>query len=147
MLILFGSLLLVAASAAQARPAPSWEDPFQGARFKSVPASAVALRPKDCDGVEYNKCTFVASVDFDGDGRRDRAYMANAGSTGIIVVSFANQKRKPMVVASFRDRLGGDSYISRDRTDPKTIVFVQPEASMAEIRLIAGKPRMHWIGD
>lgn len=147
MLTLFGSLLLIATSSVQSRPAQSWDDPFQGARFSSVPASAVALGSKDCDGVKYNKCAFVAFVDFDGDGRRDRVYMANAGSNGLIAVNFANNRRKPMVVATFRGRLAGDSYISKDRTDPTTIVFIQPETSMAKIRLIAGRPKMIWLGD
>lgn len=138
--------LLAAASTAQTSQSANWGDPFQGTHFKALPERVVPLNSKDCHG-EFNKCTFKIAIDFDGDGKTDRAYMANAGSTGIIVVDFANRKRQTMVIASFRGPLDGGSYISGGSKTSNTIFFIQPEASMAEIRLVAGRPKIRWLSD
>ena len=147
MLGLIGIALSLSAKGMEPQLGVKWDNPFQNSHIVSSTKGAVPLQQKDCDRAAYNDCTFRASVDFDGDGRLDRAYMANVGSVGIIAVSFANPRKKPMVVASFRGRLNGSSYIKVDRRDKRTIIFVQPEASMAEIRMISGKPRIRWIGD
>lgn len=136
------ALALGAASAEYARTTP-----FQGRAFVSVPNDAVALKKSACDGDPYNKCTFDISIDFDRDGVTDRAQMMNARGQGIIVVRFAKAGRRPMVVASFRSPFEGHDYIAVAKGRPDTISLVHPESSLAEIRLISGKPKIRWIGE
>ncbi|WP_432815272.1 hypothetical protein [Sphingorhabdus sp.] len=142
-----GLIIAAGAGTAHADSQAAWEDPFQGARFNSLPAKTKPLTSADCNGDVYNKCTFEVMIDFDSDNLPDRAYMANAGRNGIIVVDFGNKRKKPLVVGSFRDRFQGDNYIAKDTDDRRNIVFIHPEASAATYRMISGKPRVRWNSD
>lgn len=140
-------MLLISSTAAQVEPEAQWEDPYQAARYSSAPKAATPLPKSACDGDQYNKCTFSISVDYDRDGRKDRVYMANFRKEALIVVEFADKKKAPMVVASFEERWDGRNYLSPDRSDKNTFLFIQPESSMAKFRLVKGKPMVRWMGD
>lgn len=138
---------VIALASAIATPNSDWTEPFQGRAYSQVPSNAVPLSKHDCDGDRFNKCTFEIVVDFDRDGRSDHARMMNAGGQGIIVVKFGASQKAPMVVASFRSRFEGHSYIETANGSRDTISYVYPEASSAEIRLIGGRPKIHWTAD
>ena len=147
MLKLVTLLLISPAAAAQVEPETQWEDPYQGAIYTAVPKAAVPLLKTACDGDQYNKCTFSISVDYDADGKKDRIYMANFRKEGLIIVDFANKQKIPVVAASFESPWDGRNYISPDRDDKNAFLFIQPESSIAEFRMINGRPKVRWLSD
>lgn len=125
-----------------------WESPFQAGQVEMRRDQLVPLVASACDGDPYNKCTFSARVDFDGDGVMDVARMMNGRTVGAIVVEFGGRvKRKPMTIATFVGRWEGNSYIAPVSGDRRAVEFVQPESSMAHLRMRGGRPMIRWIGD
>lgn len=132
-----------------ADPASSrWESPFQAGKPDVVKNKLRPVPTQRCDHDPYNKCTFTAGVDYDGDGAMDLTRMVDGRSTSALIVEFAGRPRRPpMTIASFNGRWTGSCYIAPDVTDRTAVAFTCPEASAAIFKMRNGKPAVQWIGD
>lgn len=110
-------------------------------RLQPVPANG-------CDGDPYNKCTFTARVDYDGDGTLDSVRMVDGQRTSALIVEFGSRPaRKALTIASFKERWVGSCYIEPHRTDRTAVSFLCPETSAAIFKMRNGQPAVRWIGD
>jgi len=74
--------------------------------------------------------------------------MVDGPGLGALVVEFAGKpKRRPMAIASFKERWAGNCYIEPDRTDRTAVAFICPESSAAIFKMRNGKPAVRWTGD
>ena len=145
---ILAALLMVPGGAAYAEKA-LWESPFQAGKLALVRDHLKDLPVSRCDRADpYAKCTFSARVDYDGDGRLDRARMVEGSGVSAIIVDFSGKrKRPPLTIASFKGAWNGSCFIERDRTDRTAVSFICPEASAAIFKMRGGKPAARWIGD
>lgn len=135
-------------AALAAPPGCSWKSPFQAGNPEMVRDD---LRPQPesrCNGDPYNKCTFSARVDYDGDGAMDIVQMMDGRSVGALVVDFGGTaKRRPLTIASFPGRWEGSCYIEAVEGDPGAMAVTCPESSSGTFKLRNGKPAARWTGD
>jgi len=125
-----------------------WESPFQAGRPHLVRDRLRQVPSGRCDRDQYNKCTFTAQVDYDGDGRMDTIRMVDSRRVSALVVEFARASRKrPLTIASFRGPWTGGCYIEANQDDRTAVTFICPEASMAIYKMRNGAPAVRWIGD
>lgn len=125
-----------------------WEQSFQ---VRVSPAAVNRLRivpATRCVRDALNKCTFSAAVDYDGDGKPDRAQMMDGPDFSAIVVTFADPSRRPsLAVASFKGRWDGRCYIAPAKAYRNAIALICPESSAAVFALQNGKPSVLWLAD
>lgn len=129
-------------------PASIWESPFQAGKPDLVRDKLRPVPAARCVRDGYNKCTFTARVDYDGNGTVDIVRMVDGLGVGALVVEFAGKpKRRPMTIASFNERWTGSCYIEAARTDRTAVAFICPESSAAIFKMRNGKPAVRWTGD
>jgi hypothetical protein len=74
--------------------------------------------------------------------------MVDGPSVGALVVEFAGKpKRRPMTIASFKERWAGNCFIEAGRTDRTAVAFTCPESSAAIFKMRNGRPAVRWTGD
>ena len=128
--------------------AGGWESPYQAGRPDPVREKLIPVPAGRCDKADFNKCTFTARVDYDQDGKADLVRMVDGTAVGALVVEFAGKpKRRPMTIASFKERWAGNCYIEPDRTDRTAVAFTCPESSSALFKMRNGKPAVRWTSD
>jgi hypothetical protein len=142
-------LALSAPQIAFASPAAGgWESPFQAGTPDPVRERLIPVPAGRCDKADFNKCTFTARVDYDGNGTADLVRMVDGRGVGALVVEFAGRpKRRPMAIASFKGQWTGSCYIDPDRTDRTAVAFTCPESSAATFKMRNGKPAVRWTSD
>lgn len=147
-------LLLLLALAAAAEPAVAdppkgrWESPFQSGKPDVVGDRLQALPASRCDHDQFNKCTFSARVDYDGDGVDDTVRMVNGRRASALVVFFGGKRsRHPMTIASFKSPWTGSCYIEAARGDRRAVALTCPESSAATFKMRDGQPAVRWTGD
>jgi len=111
-----GSLVLLGLSWPQialAGPAAGrWESPFQAGTPDPVRERLIPVPAGRCDKADFNKCTFTARVDYDGNGTADIVRMVDGRGVSAQVVEFAGKpKRRLMTIASFKGPWTGSCYI------------------------------------
>lgn len=143
------SVAFIAPQVAAAAPAAgSWESPFQAGRPDMLRDKLKPLPASRCSGDPYNKCTFSAHVDYDGDGTSDTVQMVNGVSVGAIVVVFGGKaKRRPLTIASFNGPWTGSCYIEAAPRDRRAVAFICPESSAAVFKMHEGRPAARWAAD
>lgn len=144
----FALLALAWSQLALAGPAPSgWESPFQAGTPDAVRDKLIRVPAERCDRDPYNKCTFTAPVDYDGNGTADIVRMVDGRGVSALVVEFAGKPKRTMTIASFKGRWTGSCYIEPDRSDRTAVAFICPESSAATFKMRNGKPAVRWTGD
>ncbi|MGZ8284162.1 MAG: hypothetical protein ACXWUZ_03760 [Allosphingosinicella sp.] len=125
-----------------------WESPFQAGTPDPVRGKLIPVPAGRCDKADFNKCTFTARVDYDGNGTADIVRMVDGRGVSALVVEFAGKpKRRPITIASFKGRWTGSCYIEPDRTDRTAVAFTCPESSSALFKMRNGKPAVRWTAD
>lgn len=147
-LALLAALAWVGVQAAAAAPSDNWESPFQAGRPDITRDRLQPLPASRCDGDPYNKCTFSARADYDGNGTLDTIRMMNGPSVGALVVVFTGKSAlRPLAIASFEEPWNGSCYLEAARGDRRAVVLTCPESSAAVFRMRKGKPAVRWIQD
>lgn len=125
-----------------------WESPFQAGTPDPVREKLIPFPAGRCDHAAYNKCTFTARVDYDRDGTADLVRMMDGAGVGALVVEFSGKpNRRPMTIASFRERWAGNCYIELARTHRTAVALICPESSAAIFKMRNGRPAVRWTGD
>lgn len=128
--------------------ANGWTSPFQAGTPDPVREKLIPVPAGRCDHEAYNKCTFTARVDYDGNGTADTVRMLDGRGVSALVVEFAGKpKRRLLTIASFKGPWTGICYIAPDRTDRTAVAFTCPESSSALFKMRNGKPAVRWTSD